>query len=219
MFRLLFGAIAALFFFAGKNRKGSGARPGVKPMSNEDLNGLPFANHPRVISQNLYPLAQALAEKMGMRARDIIVTFAHESGYGKKAKEGGFSQLAESNSGCNGLWQVCGGRRKELGITKQQVFDMTPEESVHWFGKYIELIMKERRLSKAPDNLDDLYLAVFAPAAIGKSDSFAVYVKGTKAYAANPGADIIKDGKITRGEIITKIRATERAGLKPPYVG
>lgn len=64
-------------------------------------------------------------------------------------------------------------------------------------------------------SIDDLYMRILYPAAVGKAESHVLFPKGTKAYLQNQGLDLDKDGAITKGEAATKIRQTLVKGLHP----
>jgi hypothetical protein len=66
-------------------------------------------------------------------------------------------------------------------------------------------------------SLEDLYLAILYPAAMGLPDEHVVF-RGpdARAYRQNKGLDRNKDGVVTKGEICAKIRETRE--LVRPYV-
>ena len=56
------------------------------------------------------------------------------------------------------------------------------------------------------NTVEDAYMAVFYPAAIGRSNSSTLFSRGTTAYSQNSGLDLNRDGSITKGEAATRVR-------------
>lgn len=61
-------------------------------------------------------------------------------------------------------------------------------------------------------DIEDLYMAVLWPAAIGKSSGSQLWAKGSTPYRVNRGLDLDKDGCITKGEAAAKVRALLKQG-------
>lgn len=55
------------------------------------------------------------------------------------------------------------------------------------------------------DTLDDVYMAVLYPKAVGKDSDYALFKKGTEEYWKNRGLDINDDGVITKAEATKKV--------------
>ena len=55
-------------------------------------------------------------------------------------------------------------------------------------------------------SLEDMYMAILWPVAVGKSIDYVIFKGGTKAYSQNSGLDIGKKGYITKGDAATKVR-------------
>jgi len=72
-------------------------------------------------------------------------------------------------------------------------------------------------------SLEDTYLAVFFPLAMGKSDDYVVGRESDTGfsqavYKQNAGFDSKKTGVITRGDIVGTIRAVFNAGKSRPRI-
>jgi hypothetical protein len=67
--------------------------------------------------------------------------------------------------------------------------------------------------------LEDVYLAILYPAAIGTDPSSELFKKGTIAYQQNIGLDKNKDGAVTPAEISVIVRQKYNKGLKQGYIG
>jgi len=65
--------------------------------------------------------------------------------------------------------------------------------------------------------LEDLYMAILWPAAVGKEPGYVLFRDGTLAYTQNDGLDVNKNGQITKQEAAAKVRETLNAGLQPPF--
>lgn len=52
------------------------------------------------------------------------------------------------------------------------------------------------------NNLGDVYMSVFWPAAIGENDDYILFIEGEDAYYQNENLDINCDGYILRGEAV-----------------
>ena len=86
---------------------------------------------------------------------------------------------------------------------------MTPEQQLDYVEKYL------RPYKGRIGNLKDLYLAIFAPSAIGKPDSTPVYTQKDhpQAYAANAPLDVDKKGYITVGDAYGAL--VRKSGWRP----
>lgn len=98
-------------------------------------------------------------------------------------------------SGAVGLIQFLPSTAISLGTTVLALSKMSAVEQLTYVEKY--LLPYKGKMS----NLYDVYLAVFAPAYLGRSDAQKVYSSPSSAYTANSALDTNKDGVITIGEI------------------
>jgi hypothetical protein len=94
---------------------------------------------------------------------------------------------------------------------------MTAVQQLDYVEKYLRLQMKRQK--KSLSTLEDVYMAILYPAAIGSDRNSTLFAKGSKEYTQNAGFDKNKDGKITPAEISTLLRAKYEKGLKPGYFG
>jgi murein DD-endopeptidase MepM/ murein hydrolase activator NlpD len=128
-------------------------------------------------------------------ADQLMTVMAFETG-------GSFSPSIPNAAGSSamGIIQFMDFTAKNLGTTREALKNMTAEEQMVYVGKYFEPY--KGRLN----TLEDAYLAVFSPAFIGKGNNHVAYERGSVAYEQNRGLDLNGDGKITVGEIGSKIR-------------
>lgn len=102
-------------------------------------------------------------------------------------------------SGATGLIQFMPRTAIGLGTTTAKLSRMTAVEQLDLVEAYYKPY--KSRVS----NLGDAYMAVLWPAAIGKPDSHVMWAAGSKEYNQNSGLDINRDGKITRGEAVSRV--------------
>lgn len=101
-------------------------------------------------------------------------------------------------TGATGLIQFMPATAQELGTTVGNLAGMDPLEQLDWVYKYYV------RYRSKLNSYTDLYLTTFYPVAVGKPSN---YVLGTSDYRIrkiaeqNPGFDLNKDQRITKGEI------------------
>lgn len=112
----------------------------------------------------------------------------------------------KAGSGATGLIQFMPATAKELtgSDTKEAAIkllsSMTPTEQLDYVEKYLEPFKGKLK------SLEDVYMAVLYPRAVGKDNEYALFEKGTKAYWQNKGLDINKDGVITKAEATQKVK-------------
>lgn len=122
--------------------------------------------------------------------------------------ESGGKPGAKNDSGATGLIQfmpkVFDGMKKPPGyegVTHADLPDLTVEEQLPLVAAYF-------RQAGVPADADvgEYYLAVAAPAALGKPDETVVYRRGSKAWEQNPAWRPAGGGDITAGDIRAKGR-------------
>lgn len=102
-----------------------------------------------------------------------------------------------------------------LGTSTSRLAAMTAEDQLNYVYKYF------RPYAGRLNNLGDIYMAILWPSGVGQPDSYVLWNKSTKptTFRQNAGLDLNKDGNITRGECLTKIKEKLAKGLKPGFVG
>ncbi|HEX7026323.1 MAG TPA: peptidoglycan-binding protein [Gammaproteobacteria bacterium] len=118
-----------------------------------------------------------------------------------------------AGSGAVGLIQFMPSTARALGTTVEALARMTALEQLDYVEKYF------KPYGGKLDTLEDVYMAILYPAAIGKPASHALFKSGTVAYEQNKGLDENRDGNITLAEISGKVRAKYEKGLKPGFRG
>jgi len=130
-----------------------------------------------------------VSEKLNVAPDDLMAVMAFESRLRPDIK---------NNMGYVGLIQFGKDAAKEVGVTREELTNMSAVEQMDYVYKYL----KNRLKSIENPTLSDLYMAVLAPARVGLSDDSAVYSKENDpaAYNGNYPLDINGDGTITVGE-------------------
>ncbi|MGF1482436.1 MAG: peptidoglycan-binding protein [Cyanophyceae cyanobacterium] len=105
-----------------------------------------------------------------------------------------------AGSGAVGLIQFLPSTAASLGTSADELGQMSAEAQLDFVAKYLEPYKGKL------NTLEDTYMAVFTPAAIGKGKEHVLYEQGTTAYRQNNGLDSDQDGKITVGEATQKVR-------------
>jgi hypothetical protein len=142
-----------------------------------------------------------IADELGADPRDLMAVMRFETG--------GTLNPAEKNkagSGATGLIQfmpktaqsLTGAESATAAIKLME--SMTPVEQLDYVKKYLAPFKGKL------NSLDDLYMAILYPKAVGKDPDFALFEKGTKAYWQNKGLDLDKDGVVTKSEATSKVR-------------
>lgn len=142
----------------------------------------------------------------GFTADDLMDCIAWESG-------GTFSPsiVNKAGSGATGLIQFMPSTAKSLGTTTADLSRMTVVQQLNYVYKYF------RPFKGRLKGLGDLYMAILWPAAVGKPDTFVLWDKNSRptTYRQNAGLDVDRDGEITRGEALVRVRAYAAAGRHP----
>ncbi|MDQ3803975.1 MAG: penicillin-insensitive murein endopeptidase [Acidobacteriota bacterium] len=171
------------------------------------------------VSQDFKDKVMQIADGLGVNPNFLMAVMSFESG-------ATFSPSVRNaaGSGAVGLIQFMPATAKTLGTTTEALAQMTAEEQLDFVAKYL------RPFRNRLKTIEDTYMAVLFPAAIGKGADHVLFRKGTKLYQQNRGLDLNHDGVITVGEAAAKVRArlgsapvstgeVLRRGVKGPEVG
>lgn len=158
------------------------------------------------VGQEFKDKVMQIADRLGTNPNYLMAVMSFETG-------GSFSPSRKNmaGSGATGLIQFMPSTAKALGTTVEELAAMTAEEQLDFVAKYLSPF-KNRM-----NTVEDAYMAVLFPAAIGKGQDHVIFKKGNKAYDQNRGLDINDDGAITVGEAADKVRA--RLGAAPTGTG
>lgn len=115
-----------------------------------------------------------------------------------------------------GLIQFLDGTAKKLGTTTDALAAMSAEDQFDYVWRYFQATVRERGPIRS---LEDCYMAIHWPAAVGKPSDATMYVRGSDAYAANAGLDLDGDHLITKAEAGSLVRAKLVKGRLPGNIG
>lgn len=115
-----------------------------------------------------------------------------------------------------GLIQFLERTAKELGTTTAKLAGMSAVKQFDFVWLYFR---NSIRRNGPIASLEDCYMHIHWPAAVGDPLDSTMYVRGTDAYAANAGLDTNKDHKITKREAGALVRAKLDKGLLPANRG
>ena len=118
-----------------------------------------------------------------------------------------------AGSGAVGLIQFMPSTAAALGTTTDKLAAMTNVQQLDYVQKYFA--PRKGRLK----SLEDVYMAILYPAAIGSAANAALFKKGTVSYKQNIGLDANRDGTVTVQEAASKVRAKFQKGLQLGYFG
>jgi hypothetical protein len=160
------------------------------------------------VSKAFRDRVEQIGATLGVDPSYLMACMAFESG-------GTFSPSIRNaaGSGAVGLIQFMPSTAQVLGTTTSQLAAMSGIEQLDFVEKYF--LPRAGKMK----NLDDVYMAILWPVAIGKPDSFALFDRSDamhpKLYIQNAGLDFNKDGVITKAEASARIRKKLEEGLLP----
>ncbi len=149
-----------------------------------------------------------LAQKYNVSVQDLYAVMSFETGgtFDPSQKNIGYDGTPETGSGATGLIQFMPSTAKGLGTSTEELSKMTRAEQL----KYVDKYFSNKGIEGG--NLDDLYMAILFPVAVGKPDNFVLFGKGAIsgyrgiAYDQNIGLDLNNDGSVTKAEAAAKVR-------------
>ena len=120
--------------------------------------------------------------------------------------------VVNARSGATGLIQFMPRTAIGLRTTTELLAKMAAVEQL---GKVEEYLLP---FAGSMRSLDDLYMSILWPAAVGKPDDYVLFAEGGSAYAQNRELDVDKDKKITKVEAAAFVRKRLVEGLLPQNV-
>lgn len=120
-----------------------------------------------------------------------------------------------AGSGAIGLIQFIPPTAVGLGTTTAKLAVMSAFDQLDFVEKHFRSIVGSRPLP----TLEDVYMVVLLPVAVGKPDSFPLFKAPSKAYSQNAGLDINKDGLITKAEAAKKVHDMLLRGMAAERIG
>lgn len=127
-------------------------------------------------------------------------------------KKGGAVGLAQfTQTAINAMNRTRGAKDK---LTKTKLAEMTFTEQSQVVTDYLSSVLEDRGMKGKEVSGADLYAAVFAPSAVGRSMNSTVYSKGAHAryYKANKSLDTNRDGRISKQELVSRLEVWAERG-------
>lgn len=164
------------------------------------------------VSQEFRDKVQEIAKTTGVDANALMAIMAFESG-------GSFSASKWNGTVAVGLIQFTGSGAASVGSTKEELSKMTAVQQLDYVQKYLQNKMFTNKDGTTKlGSVQDLYMAIHWPAAVGKGGDYVLYTKDSgKLYTLNKGLDVNKDGKVTRDEAASKAIDSLRLGAEYAY--
>lgn len=162
-----------------------------------------WGGHPAV-SPEFKAKVLAIAGRLGCDPSDLMACMAFESA-------GSFSPSKRNaaGSGAVGLIQFMPSTARLLGTSVEALAGMTAEDQLNVVERYF------RPLAGHLKTIEDLYMAILWPSAVGKPGDFVLF-KGPSAvtYRQNAGLDRNRDGAVTKDEAAGLVRAARDRGWR-----
>jgi hypothetical protein len=156
-------------------------KPGGQSGKNVDVSAIQDPDFNRKLEK--------MCKELGVSTKDMIAVMKLESGIDPARRN--------TTSGATGLIQFMPKTAAALGTTTEALAKMSAVEQLDYVYKYFKMVGL-----KPGSNLQDLYMGVFMPAAMGKGPDHVLGQRGAsgfsgKVYDQNSGLDKNKDGVIT----------------------
>ncbi|HEX2078399.1 MAG TPA: transglycosylase SLT domain-containing protein [Longimicrobium sp.] len=148
------------------------------------------------VSARFIERVKAMAQRLNLQPLHLLAIMSFESGFSPSVRH--------RTSGATGLIQFLPSTAEGLGTTTAELARMIAEDQLEFVEKYFAQF---RRKFDTHNTLEDAYMAVLFPAAIGKGGGHVLFRQGTRAYAQNRGLDVNRDGAVTVAEAASKVRA------------
>jgi hypothetical protein len=137
-----------------------------------------------------------VAKSLNCSHIDLLACMAFETGRT-------FNPALRNSIGATGLIQFIKPTAISLGTTTDALAAMTRVEQMD----YVETYFKKGPVHKvANPQLEDLYMQILWPAAVGKPLDYVLFTAPSKPYEQNSGLDIGKKGYITKSDAAGKVR-------------
>jgi hypothetical protein len=113
------------------------------------------------------------------------------------------------HSSATGLIQFMDATAKGLGTTTAALAKMSAVDQLDYVEKYFKSYAGKLK------TIEDTYMVILYPKAVGKENTYAVFTKPSKMYDVNSGLDADNDGIVTKAEAGSAPAAKLKKGLKP----
>ena len=158
------------------------------------------------VSEEFRNKVRSIANIIGIDPSDLMTCMAFETG-----KTFSPSIQNAAGSGATGLIQFMPTTAAALGTSTDELAEMTDVEQLKYVERYFRPWIGKLK------TLEDIYMAILWPAAVGKPNSYVLFDKADpkhpKRYIQNAGLDFNADGKITKAEATYRVRKLREEGM------
>lgn len=160
----------------------------------------------RAVSERFKEKVLVVSDRIGCDPNHLMACMAFETG------ETFSPSVKNRASGATGLIQFMPSTAADLGTTTAALAAMEPEEQLDYVARYFSWFHPER-------TLEDLYMAILWPRAIGKPVSYVLFSHPSVTFKQNRGLDLDGDGSVTKYEAATAVRNKLQKGLAAEHFG
>jgi hypothetical protein len=148
-----------------------------------------------------------ISAELGMDPNNLMAAMAFESARTFRA------DIENPLSGAVGLIQFMPATAKGLGTSTSALKKMTPVAQLDFVRRYF--LPQKGRLN----DLNDVYMAILWPRAVGKPASHVLFVNRSRQYSQNKGLDVNFDGVVTKAEAASRVQQHLVEGMRPELRG
>lgn len=182
-------------------RGGNGGRRPADPASAEPEGPLPSLVWGKGRSPEFLRKVVLISREIGCEPDHLMACMAFET------RETFSPSIQNPRSGATGLIQFMPRTAAALGTTTQALSRMSAEDQLDYVGRYFRWFPGIR-------TLEDLYMAILWPRAIGKPDDYLLFANPSVQYRQNKGLDSDRDGRVTKWEAAAAVRAKLEKGQR-----
>jgi len=133
---------------------------------------------------------ESIASQLRISPDDLMAVMAFESW---------LDPSTVNSSGATGLIQFVPSTARGLGTTTVALSKMSAVEQMDYVYAHLKPFVGRMY------TLGDIYMAVLWPSAVGETDDYVLWTRGSIYYSQNNGLDVNNDGAITKSEATQKI--------------
>lgn len=148
-----------------------------------------------------------ISAELGMDPNNLMAAMAFESARTFRA------DIENPFSGAAGLIQFMPATAKGLGTSTVALKRLTPVAQLEFVRRYF--LPQKGRLN----DLNDVYMAILWPRAVGRPASHVLFVNGSRQYSQNKGLDVNFDGVVTKAEAASRVQQHLVEGMRPELRG
>jgi Subtilase family/Domain of unknown function (DUF4114)/LysM domain/LGFP repeat len=186
----------AVTYSQGNGQQASTASP-VSPLDLPPDRNIEFGTYQpksQYVTPEFLNKVAAIGQRLGVAPEYLMAVMAFETGQSYSPK------IRNNASGATGLIQFIPSTAKGLGTSTAALANMSAIEQLDYVEKYFSPY-KDRLKT-----LEDVYMAVLWPKAVGKNNNYHLFAQPGQAYAQNKGLDLNDDGVVTKQEAASKVR-------------